>query len=611
MRARLGLRAWRAVHWAAYACWPVAVLHGLGTGTDAGAAWLQAMTAVCVAGVVAALAARLLAGWPARAGLRLGALALVAASVVGTVAFAMQGPLKPGWARRAGTPPTLLAAARTPLATRPASAPATVALPFTASLDGSSRQIGAPGDGRAQVDIAARVHVAGDPLRLVLRLSGRALPGGGLEMMSSSVRLGPSATPGPLSRPRGGAARQPRRGSPHGGRRPRRPAAPGAEDRRRRGRGRDRRRARGVLVSAAAALPRLLRGIEDGRTLTLAAHLRVHGPLETAGRDAGARLLDAMHDSGLRGRGGAHVSTALKLRAVAGRRRRAVVVANGSESEPASRKDAVLLSHAPHLVIDGAMVAAAAIGADEVILYVKRSDPRVWSAVERAVDERRVASERGPALRLVAAPSSYVSGQETAAIAHLNGRPALPTTVPPRPFERGVDHRPTLICNVETLAHIALIARHGAGWFRALGIADTAGERARDARRRRRATRRLRDRLRQPDDRPAARRGRRQRTPQALLVGGYGGAWLDAQHMQELTLSEGDPLLGGGLDRSRRALGPRRALVRGLGVRARARLPRRAERRPMRTRACTGCARSPTASTCSRAGGPATTSSRG
>jgi sulfoxide reductase heme-binding subunit YedZ len=188
MRARLGLRAWRAVHWAAYACWPVAVLHGLGTGTDAGSAWLQAMTAVCVAGVVAALAARLLAGWPARAGLRVGALGLVAASVVGTVAFALQGPLKPGWARRAGTPPTLLAAARRPLTTRPADAAARVALPFTASLDGSSRQLG------AQVDIAARLHVAGG-LLLHLRLDGRALPGGGVEMVSSSVALGPREQP--------------------------------------------------------------------------------------------------------------------------------------------------------------------------------------------------------------------------------------------------------------------------------------------------------------------------------------------------------------------------------------------------------------------------------
>jgi predicted ferric reductase len=109
LRARLGLRAWRAVHWAAYACWPVAVLHGLGSGTDARSAWLLLLTVACVAGVIAALAARLLRDWPARAGLRLGALALVAAAVGGTVAFTLQGPLKPGWARRAGTPPTLLA----------------------------------------------------------------------------------------------------------------------------------------------------------------------------------------------------------------------------------------------------------------------------------------------------------------------------------------------------------------------------------------------------------------------------------------------------------------------------------------------------------------------
>jgi NADH:ubiquinone oxidoreductase subunit F (NADH-binding) len=296
-------------------------------------------------------------------------------------------------------------------------------------------------------------------------------------------------------------------------------------------------------MSAATGLPRLLLGIEDGGTLTLPRHLRVHGPLETSGRDAGARLLDAIEASGLRGRGGAHVSTALKLRAVAGRRRRAVVVANGSESEPASRKDAVLLRHTPHLVIDGAMVAAAVVGADEVVLYVKRSDPRVWAGVLRAVDERRATGRRGPALRVVAAPNRYVSGQETAAIAHLNGRPALPTTVPPRPFERGVDHRPTFISNVETLAHIALIARHGADWFRALGsptqpgsvLVTLGGAVARPGVYEIAFASPMIDLL------HAA--GSVNERSQALLVGGYGGAWLDAQHMQDLTLSEGDPLL--------------------------------------------------------------------
>ena len=100
-------------------------------------------------------------------------------------------------------------------------------------------------------------------------------------------------------------------------------------------------------MTAAHQLPRLLRGVQDGGTLTLARHLRVHGPLPAPERGAGPQLLDLVERSGLRGHGGAHVSTALKLRAVASRRRRAIVVANGSESEPASAKDATLLARAP------------------------------------------------------------------------------------------------------------------------------------------------------------------------------------------------------------------------------------------------------------------------
>jgi NADH:ubiquinone oxidoreductase subunit F (NADH-binding) len=299
-------------------------------------------------------------------------------------------------------------------------------------------------------------------------------------------------------------------------------------------------------MSRAGGLPRLLRGLEDGGMPTLARHVRVHGPLDTSGRAAGARLLDAVQDSGLRGRGGGHVSTALKLRAVASRRRRAVVVGNGSESEPASHKDAVLLRQTPHLVIDGALVAATAIGADQVVLYVKRSDARAWSAVRRAVGERRASGERGPTLRLVAAPSGYVSGQETATVAHLNGRPALPTTAPPRPFERGVGNRPTLVSNVETLAHMALIARHGPDWFRGVGSPTQPGS----------ALVTLGGAVAHPGvyeiafGSPLAEllhaAGGVSERPRALLVGGYGGRWLDAQHMHDLTLSESDPLLGAG-----------------------------------------------------------------
>jgi NADH:ubiquinone oxidoreductase subunit F (NADH-binding) len=296
------------------------------------------------------------------------------------------------------------------------------------------------------------------------------------------------------------------------------------------------------MSGGAQDLPRLLRGVQDGGTLTLAQHVRVHGPLPEPQRNADERLLDLVERSGLRGHGGAHVSTALKLRTVASRRRRAIVVANGSESEPASRKDAVLLARAPHLVIDGALVAATAVGAREAILYVKRSDERAWAALADAVAARR---DTG-GLRLVAAPNSYVSGQETAVVAHLNGRSALPTTVPPRPFERGVGGRPTLVCNVETLAHMALIARHGDGWFRALGSASQPGT----------GLVTLGGAVADPGvyeiafGSPLAdvirRAGGVTERPQALLVGGYGGTWLDAQHMSDLTLSEGDPLLSAG-----------------------------------------------------------------
>lgn len=294
------------------------------------------------------------------------------------------------------------------------------------------------------------------------------------------------------------------------------------------------------------ALPRLLRGVRSDATLTLDEHLSLHGALPATGRDAGARILDAVEESGLRGRGGGHVSTALKLRAVASRRRRAVVVANGAESEPASRKDAVLLTHAPHLVIDGAVAAATAVHADEVVLYVKPSAVRSWQAVTRALAERRGADNGGVTLRLAAAGDGYVTGQETAVIAALNDRPPLPSTVPPRPFERGVRNRPTLVCNVETLAHVALIARHGAEWFRSAGSASQPGTALVTLGGAVERTgvyeipfgSRLADLL--------HRAGGTTEAPQALLVGGYGGTWLDARHLGDLTLSAEHPLLAAG-----------------------------------------------------------------
>ena len=186
------------------------------------------------------------------------------------------------------------------------------------------------------------------------------------------------------------------------------------------------------------------------------------------------QLIDDIERSSLRGKGGAGFPVATKWRSVASQHSGTpVVLANGGEGEPLSRKDRVLMEQRPHLVIDGALIAAATVGADDVVLYVGADHTGAMQAMHRAVIERSPA-ERAR-LRIVSAPVRYVSGEETAAVHFINDGIALPTSIPPRPFERGIDGRPTLVQNVETLAHVALIARFGAGWYRSLGIGAAAG----------------------------------------------------------------------------------------------------------------------------------------
>ncbi len=215
------------------------------------------------------------------------------------------------------------------------------------------------------------------------------------------------------------------------------------------------------------AMPRVLL-TDDGPTLD--AHFRRWGQLPAGG----PLLIDEVERAGLRGRGGAQFPTATKLRAVAAARP-SVVVANGTEGEPASSKDKVILVHSPHLVLDGASIAADTVGADEVLVCVDRAAGAALSAVGAALAERLAASADRVTFRLQATPSHYVTGEESALVHWLNGGPAKPTLVPPRPFERGVRGRPTLVNNVETLAHLALIARFGADWFRGLGTAEDSG----------------------------------------------------------------------------------------------------------------------------------------
>ncbi len=221
-----------------------------------------------------------------------------------------------------------------------------------------------------------------------------------------------------------------------------------------------------------AGLPRLLRGTHAGHTLTLPEHRELHGPLVPM---TATELIDAAERAGLRGRGGAGFPTATKLRAVASGRKPRVVVANGSEGEPASAKDQTLLTRTPHLVLDGLVLAAIALDARDVIIAVERTRPLALHAATIAVAERAAAGADPVAIRVVAVPGRYVAGEESALVQLINGGDAKPTVVPPRPFERGVGGRPTLIQNVETLAHLALLGRHGPDWFRTIGTADEPG----------------------------------------------------------------------------------------------------------------------------------------
>ena len=197
LRRRLGYGAWRAVHWAAYACWPVAILHGLGTGSDTKSSWMLALTLASVAAVLVAVLARL-----ARPGTssnaRIGATSAATLSVIGLAVWLPGGPLAKGWAKKAGTPASVLNAfrpARVKPVTKTVSAPADpFNRSFSASFSGPIRE-GASAGGLEVVDLKLRLDGSPDGT-LRIRLGGPPLPGGGLRMDRSAVTLGPPGSPG-------------------------------------------------------------------------------------------------------------------------------------------------------------------------------------------------------------------------------------------------------------------------------------------------------------------------------------------------------------------------------------------------------------------------------
>ncbi|MGH3172370.1 MAG: NADH-ubiquinone oxidoreductase-F iron-sulfur binding region domain-containing protein, partial [Streptosporangiaceae bacterium] len=223
---------------------------------------------------------------------------------------------------------------------------------------------------------------------------------------------------------------------------------------------------------AGAGLPRLLPA-HGAVPVDLPTHLNRFGQLPYTGQ--AGRLIPVVQAAGLTGRGGAAFPVHRKLAAVAqagARQGRTVVVANGAESEPASHKDELLLQFAPNLVLDGLQLAAETVGATEAHLYLHRAPgPQIL----RALAERAARGLDRLAVTITQAPPRFLAGQETAVVNRLGGGPALPTFQPPRVSERGLGGAPTLVQNVETLAHLALIARYGPRWFRAVGTPAEPG----------------------------------------------------------------------------------------------------------------------------------------
>jgi hypothetical protein len=199
LRQRIGHGLWRTLHWAAYACWPIAFVHGLGAGSDGRVGWVQVVDLACLGAVLAALAWRLASNWqldPTRRAV--GALSSAAVVVV-VLGWAATGPTQPGWARKAGTPPALLrsTAARAGSSTSAtnrgtAATGGALQVPFRARLDGTLAQSGGGRDTIVTIDAVLRDGASG---RLQIVLEGTALDDGGLELRQGALTIGPPGAP--------------------------------------------------------------------------------------------------------------------------------------------------------------------------------------------------------------------------------------------------------------------------------------------------------------------------------------------------------------------------------------------------------------------------------
>ena len=257
----------------------------------------------------------------------------------------------------------------------------------------------------------------------------------------------------------------------------------------------------------------------------LAGHTARYGPPPCGlGRRQRQALIAEVGRAGLTGRGGAGFPTARKLAAVAAGHA-PVVVANGTEGEPASAKDRVLMARSPQLVLDGAVLAAELTGAGRAVIVVHRD---VREIIDEAVAERAAAGLDRVRLEVRTAADGFVAGQASAVVRWVQRGVPAPTATPPRLAQRGLRGAPTLVQNVETLAHLALIARYGAAWFRSAGTPAEPGTMLVTTLGAVREPGVLEVGIGTPVGQVLELAGGASAPPQALLLGGYFGAWVDA-----------------------------------------------------------------------------------
>jgi NADH-quinone oxidoreductase subunit F len=228
------------------------------------------------------------------------------------------------------------------------------------------------------------------------------------------------------------------------------------------------------------------RGTPEGREELKAYRARGgYEALAKAVKSSPEDLIRLVSDAGLRGRGGAGFPTGKKWQFTREAPEQPhYLVLNGGEDEPGSKKDRVLLENLPHLVIEGTILGAYAIGAAKAYLYINANYEVAIKSINDALSEARNAGFWGQNIlgsnfsldfEVVPAPHNYVAGEDTAVLEVIEGKKAWPRQKPPFPVTVGLHGKPTSVNNVETLANVAPIVLRGADWYRGFGTAESPG----------------------------------------------------------------------------------------------------------------------------------------